>query len=480
MPAVCHSRTCHSFPAMNATSPRSPTPTHHRARAILHKYFSLRQDQADGETIDQTIRSGVALRGTNLWILMCAIFIASIGLDVNSTAVIIGAMLISPLMGPILGVGYGIGINDFDLIRRSLKNLAIAMLISLSTSTVYFSLSPLLREHSELLARTSPSIWDVLIALFGGLVGMVGATRSEKTNVIPGVAIATALMPPLCTAGYGLAHGSLAFFAGAFYLFSINCVFIAFATVVVTWTIHVKPVAHVDEVIQRRVKRFVFLAVVLTAVPSVILAYRLVTQEVFNSRAERFIKAELSLPLSVVASSHVDPRARVIEATLVGRHVGQETLDRLAHRLPEYGLPDSRLVVRHAGEERIDAVALASSLKSSIVQEIVAANEAMDREGNEKDQTIARLQRDIDSKAEKQAQLAQVARELQAQYPKIRKVLYGQAKAWDTSASTADAGSLETFVVSSAKPLPGADQQRIERWLSVRLDSQHVRVVFAS
>ncbi|MCM3011629.1 DUF389 domain-containing protein, partial [Bacillus subtilis] len=177
------------------------------------------------------------------------------------------------------GLGYGIGIYDFALIRRSLKTLAVATLISLATSALYFSLSPLTGEHSELLAHTSPSIWDVLIALFGGLVGMVGATRSEKTNVIPGVAIATALMPPLCTAGYGLAHGSLAYFAGAFYLFSINCVFIAFATVVVTWVIRAKPAARVDEAMQRRVRRFVLAAVVLTAVPSVILAYRLVTQE---------------------------------------------------------------------------------------------------------------------------------------------------------------------------------------------------------
>ncbi|WP_322084998.1 DUF389 domain-containing protein [Burkholderia sp. BCC1999] len=464
---------------MTTSASRPPARTLTRLRATFRQYFSLREGQADRETIDQDIRSGVGLRGTNLWILISAIFVASIGLDVNSTAVIIGAMLISPLMGPIMGLGYGIGIYDFALIRRSLKTLAIATLISLATSALYFSLSPLTGEHSELLARTSPSIWDVLIALFGGLVGMIGATRSEKTNVIPGVAIATALMPPLCTAGYGLAHGSLAYFAGAFYLFSINSVFIAFATLVVTWVIRAKPVAPVDETLQRRVRRVVLAAVVLTAVPSVILAYRLVTQEVFNARAEQFIKTELSLPLSVVASKRVDPRGRVIEATLVGQRVDQAKLDRLADKLPAYGLQNSRLVVQQAGDERIDTGSLASSLKASIAQDLIAANDATRTEMDAKDRTIARLQHEIDGRATQQAELSRVARELRTQYPQIREILYGATDGWDAGASTPDAEPFVTFVVSTAKPLPRADRQRIERWLSVRLDSPRVRVVTA-
>lgn len=148
------------------------------------------------------LRGDVEMRGTNLWVLMFAIFIASIGLNVNSTAVIIGAMLISPLMGPITGIGYGAGILDLRLVREGLKNLGIATLIGLLTSAAYFSIRPLRSAQSELLARTSPTIWDVLIASFGGLAGIVAATRKHKSNVIPGVAIATALMPPLCTAGF--------------------------------------------------------------------------------------------------------------------------------------------------------------------------------------------------------------------------------------------------------------------------------------
>ncbi|WP_207001692.1 DUF389 domain-containing protein [Trinickia mobilis] len=449
----------------------------HRVHAVLHRYLSLREGQADHDTIDQDLRGGIGLRGTNLWILMSAIFIASIGLDVDSTAVIIGAMLISPLMGPIMGVGYGIGIYDFVLIRRSLKNLGIATLISLATSTLYFSLSPLTGEHSELLARTSPSIWDVLIALFGGMVGMVGATRKEKTNVIPGVAIATALMPPLCTAGYGLAHGNLGYVAGAFYLFSINCVFIAFATVIVTWAIRARPHTQIDVSMQQRVRRYVLGAVVLTAVPSVFLAYRLVTQEVFHARAQVFVKSELSLPLTVVAGTRIDPAKRLIDVTLVGQRTDQRQLDALALKLPGYGLPGSRLVVRQAGDERIDTSTLESSLKASIVRELVTANDVTHRDLDAKDKTIARLQTELDRASAKRAELSQVARELHAQYPQIRKILYSDATEWDPAASAPDAGSVIVFTLSTPKPMPRADRERLERWLKVRMPSERVRLV---
>jgi uncharacterized hydrophobic protein (TIGR00271 family) len=191
-------------------------------RATLNRLFDLRHDQNDPDEIDATIRCGIRVGGTNLWILIFAILIASVGLNVNSPAVIIGAMLISPLMGPIIGLGYAAGINDSELIRRAFRSLTIFVLISLATSTAYFLITPLSQPQSELLARTTPTLWDVLIAFFGGAAGIVALTRKEISNVFPGVAIATALMPPLCTAGYGLANGNLAYFAGAFYLFAIN------------------------------------------------------------------------------------------------------------------------------------------------------------------------------------------------------------------------------------------------------------------
>ena len=195
-------------------------------KSFLREYLDLRKDKDNElETID-SIRKGVEFKGANLWILIFAIFMASLGLNVNSTAVIIGAMLISPLMGPIMGVGLSVGMNDFELMKRSLKSFLITTAFSVTTATVYFLFTPIAEAQSELLARTSPTIYDVFIALFGGLAGVVALSTKEKGNVIPGVAIATALMPPLCTAGYGLASGNLIYFLGAFYLYFINSVFI--------------------------------------------------------------------------------------------------------------------------------------------------------------------------------------------------------------------------------------------------------------
>ena len=195
--------------------------------------FDVRQDKEDELETIESIKKGIEFKGTNLWVLIFATFVASLGLNTNSTAVIIGAMLISPLMGPIMGFGLGLGISDFGLIKRAFRNFVTAILFSVITSTVFFLISPISEAQSELLARTQPTVYDVLIAFFGGLAGIVASSTKSKGNVIPGVAIATALMPPLCTAGFGLATGNLYYFFGAFYLFFINTVFISLSTYLV-------------------------------------------------------------------------------------------------------------------------------------------------------------------------------------------------------------------------------------------------------
>lgn len=196
----------------------------------IFDFINLHNGEEEKNKVLENVTANISFRGSNLWILACAIIIASIGLNVNSTAVIIGAMLISPLMGPIVGAGSAFGTYDFALLRKSMKNLLISTVVSLFVSAFYFYLSPFKDVQSELSARTSPNIYDVLIAFFGGLVGVIAITRVEKGNPILGVAIATALMPPLCTAGYGLATFNLSYFAGAFYLYTINCFFICIAT----------------------------------------------------------------------------------------------------------------------------------------------------------------------------------------------------------------------------------------------------------
>ena len=241
-------------------------------RRFLRDRFDLGEDSALQDEVVDNICRGVDFRGTNLWVLIFATFVASLGLNVNSTAVIIGAMLISPLMGPIMGMGLSVGINDFDLLKRSVRNFGFMVLVSILTSTLYFVVSPLSGAQSELLARTVPTTYDVLIAFFGGLAGIVAQSRRDRTStVIPGVAIATALMPPLCTAGYGLATLQLNYFLGAFYLFFINTVFIAIATFVVVRFLKYRKKEFLDKGREARVRRSMLLIVLVTIVPSVVI-----------------------------------------------------------------------------------------------------------------------------------------------------------------------------------------------------------------
>lgn len=381
--------------------------------------FDLRHDQADNIEIDQTFRSGVEFRGTNLWVLIFAIFIASIGLNVNSTAVVIGAMLISPLMGPIMALGYGAGINDSALMRSSLFNLTLAALISLLASTAYFLVTPLTEAHSELLARTTPSIWDVLIALFGGLAGVIGTTRQVKSNLIPGVAIATALMPPLCTAGYGLAIGNMEYFFGAFYLFAINCVFIAIATLVMVRVMRLPSLTILQDRALVKHRTVVGLVVLLTLVPSVFLAINLVHREWFDSNAARFVKQTLrTRPNLLVVSQEPDFKAKQLQVNLVGDRLPEAEIKALEQRLPEFGLQDVKLTLVQSGQAMPDL----NIVKRDLLNEFVKTNrtDIADRETR-----ISALQEQVQALqkvASSQLPLQAMYREIQAQFPDALKL----------------------------------------------------------
>ncbi|MGI4843453.1 MAG: DUF389 domain-containing protein [Janthinobacterium lividum] len=438
----------------------------------LSDRFSLLHDKADDDVIDASLRAGVELRGATPWILMFAILVASIGLNINSPAVIIGAMLISPLMGPIVGIGYGIGIFDFPLIRRSLLNLAIAAAISLATSTLYFLLTPLDEAQSELLARTTPTLWDVLIALAGGLAGIIGMTRREKSNVIPGVAIATALMPPLCTAGYGLANGNWAVFGGAFYLFSINCVFIAVSTVVVIEYLRLPNKKFVDERVERRVKRTLLTVVLLTALPSIYLAIQLVDNEVFGHRARQFVRQEFGGGVTHVVDTQLSPLQRRIELTLIGPRMPAAAIAAIEKRLPQAGLDGASLVVHQAEDSRVDV----GVLKADILAEIYRDTQQGLRE---RDATIAGLreqlaQRDARRDAWRET-AADVAAEFVAQYPVCADAMMGIALR--PAANGAPAAELPTMSARCTRTLAPADVKRAEAWLAARTKSAEARLV---
>ena len=314
-------------------------------KSFLREYLDLRKDKDNElETID-SIRKGVEFKGANLWILIFAIFMASLGLNVNSTAVIIGAMLISPLMGPIMGVGLSVGMNDFELMKRSLKSFLITTAFSVTTATVYFLFTPIAEAQSELLARTSPTIYDVFIALFGGLAGVVALSTKEKGNVIPGVAIATALMPPLCTAGYGLASGNLIYFLGAFYLYFINSVFISLATFLGVRVMHFQRKEFVDKNREKTVRKYIILIVIITMCPAVYLTFGIIKSTFYETAANHFINTELNFENTQVLDKKVSYEHREIRVVLIGPEVPEASIELARSKMERYKLEETKLIV---------------------------------------------------------------------------------------------------------------------------------------
>jgi uncharacterized hydrophobic protein (TIGR00271 family) len=442
-----------------------------RTLAWLAAALDLTADQADGVAIDAAMRSGALFRGTNLWLLVFATLIASIGLNVNSAAVIIGAMLISPLMGPIMAVGYGAAVNDFPLIRTAARQLALAVAFSLVASTAYFLVTPLSEARSEILARTSPTIWDVAIALFGGFAGMVGATRREKSNVIPGVAIATALMPPLCTAGHGLATGQLRFVFGAFYLFSINSVFIATATLVMARVMALPEVTAVDEGSQATTRRGIGLVVLLTGIPSVWLAADLVRQELYLSRAESFLQAAFPVGAGpVVVAKEVDPTEKLLRITLVGDEVDDAHREALESSLAAAGLPGTRIEIAQARRGEVDVASLRAQVADDLRQNTLVA---LDQKSKDIEALRLKLAEAETLAHAADDELEAVVAELRATVPAATSVAIGRGLA-----ATGD-DRAPTLVVALGLPEPLDDEarERLVAWLRVRTRVDRVDLV---
>lgn len=434
----------------------------------IWRLFSLHRDQADNEVIDAAIRGNSRVAGTNLWVLMFAIVIASVGLNVNSTAVIIGAMLISPLMGPIIAIGYGAGVHDYALIRQSFRNLALFVSISLLASTTYFLLTPLTEAHSELLARTSPTLWDVLIAFFGGAAGMVGLTRREKSTLIPGVAIATALMPPLCTAGYGIATGQPAFFLGAFHLFLINGVFIALASLAIVRILRLPRHAMPDEGARLRGRLIIALAVAGTLVPAIYLAYQLVHEEIFSANATRFVRATFQKHEDLTLLHHdIDAKARTITLTVIGKDADMPTADSWHEELAAMGLPNATLKIRHPSENRVNV----SGLKQELTREILHSTALTTQQNTAR---LAELEARLGLQKANAIELGAVEREIQAQMPALRKVLVTTSP----SGATDDKGRQTVLVaIEPAGRLAPSEHDRLVRWLKVRMPDADIRLV---
>lgn len=431
---------------------------------FLQDKFDLHEDKGTQSEVVQSISRSVEFKGTNLWILIFATFVASLGLNVNSTAVIIGAMLISPLMGPIMGIGLSLGINDFELMKRSLRNFGFMVAVSIITSTVYFYVSPLSYAQSELLARTSPTVYDVLIAFFGGLAGIVAQSRKDRTSiVIPGVAIATALMPPLCTAGFGIANGQWNFFLGGAYLFFINTVFIALATYIIVRALKYDKKEFLDKSRERRVKNYMTAIIVVTVVPSLILSYRIVDSSIFDNNADRFVASAFNfrdtqvLDVKKNYSSHKDNSITVM---LVGEPLSQDLLDNLSAQMPSFGLSDTELIVRQSdGTQRLDM----HSLQSSYMQLL-----------EEKDRKIAELENTVERLGPDTLPLVAISMEASSVVDNLREISIARQFVRDMSGEKTD--TLVVCIITPENPERQVDTVRLIQWLKARTGYGNVRI----
>ena len=438
---------------------------------IAKRFFNALPDKTDETAIVEQISDGVTFRGANLWVLIFAIFIACLGLNLNSTAVIIGAMLISPLMGPIIGMGLAVGRADLELLKRSLTNYGVSTVISVLTAALYFQLTPLTEAQSELLARTSPTLYDVLIALFGGAAGILAISTGGKGNVIPGVAIATALMPPLCTAGYGLAMGEWSFFFGACYLFFINTVFIALATYVGVRLLQFKPKQFVDKARLAVVNRYIAVIVVVTMLPAVYMTTQIIRQSVFENHVKQFVKQELNHPGTRILSEQADREMKTLDVVALGAALPNEMIEAARQRLADYQLADYQLNVIQGAQS--DSLLLArnnagtqQSLSGQDQQHLVLQTER-----------VAQLERETADYRRLDALAREIAGEVKAVCPKVESI--GLSKITETPVDSGAVRSYVLAVANSRTPLPATDRDRLAQWLKVRTQADSLRLVTA-
>ena len=440
-------------------------------KAFFARIFDVRQEKEDEQETIDSIKKGVEFKGTNLWVLIFATFIASLGLNTNSTAVIIGAMLISPLMGPIMGFGLGLGISDFELIKRSFRNFAIATVFSVITSSIYFLISPISEAQSELLARTQPTLYDVLIAFFGGLAGIVASSTKSKGNVIPGVAIATALMPPLCTAGFGLATGNLYYFFGAFYLFFINSVFISLATYLVVRVLKYPKKVFLDKDHEKRVTRYVGIIVIFTIVPSLFLSYRLVKTTYFNQQVLNYVNTELAFPNTQILSKTITNTSdkKEIKVVLIGDNVSDSTIESARNRLPNYGLKDVSLVVQQGFSEQETDI---NKLKSLLMQDLYKNSEQVLRT---QAMQIDSLQRELKSYHDDQLLAEQIKPEVKVLFPFVREISCTHTCLIPVDSDTQK--PIMLIYVKSSEKISAENKRKLTEWLSARTQVKTIKLL---
>jgi uncharacterized hydrophobic protein (TIGR00271 family) len=422
------------------------------------RFINLNQGEADQKKVLENVKSNISFSGSNLWILACAIVVASVGLNVNSTAVIIGAMLISPLMGPIVGAGFGLGIYDFNLLKKSLKNLLVATIVGLFVSTIYFYISPFKETQPELLSRTAPNFYDIIIAFSGGLVGAIAITRVEKGNPIPGVAIATALMPPLCTAGYGLAVGSYRFFFGAFYLYSINCVFICISTFFIVKFLKYRTKKQVTETNQTKVKYIISTLITVLILPSIYFAYQLFEEKKYQHSVDVFMEKEFSNKGIAILykKTKFTQNPKKLELGFLTKKFTDKEIKALNLKLKLYEINNTKLVIMQD----------TTDLKSDILNEIKYNKSVL----SEKDVAILNLKKQItDNHYNNKSLLA----EIKILFPNIENIAIANLS---FNEDTDSLKIIPVLVYKSKKILEKETEKKLTSWLQQRLSKKEIQI----
>ena len=455
-----------------------------RSFVLLIKYLKDVVNIRDGIDVEgsiDSIQKDIDFKGVNIWILGASIAIASIGLNVNSTAVIIGAMLISPLMGPIVGVGLAIGINNLNMLKRSLKSLGTAVFISVVVSTVYFLLTPFGEVQSELIARTRPTLLDVLIAVFGGVALIVARTKKGTiASTIYGVAIATALMPPLCTAGYGLANGNWSFFFGAFYLFIINSVFIILATWLIVKYLRFPLTSYIDKAKQKKVTRYIWIFTVIIILPSSFTFWRSIQESIFRSNAENFIIQNFEFEESEVIDKKINYTTEegnpLIEVYLIGKPISGETKKMLNKKMLGYNLENTELKIYQSEDNTHEITSrLTSEVKSGIIEELYKKNQETIED---KDEKIKFLENEINKMGLNNIPFKSLSKEVKMQYEDVIGMEVGK------TVYTNFSNKQDTSTTILVKWNPNIDSETrqakknsLQKWLRVRLDDEKLKVV---
>lgn len=436
---------------------------------VVKGYFNAFPEKDCEDEVVAQISDGVDFHGATLWVLIFAIFIASLGLNVNSTAVIIGAMLISPLMGPIIGMGLAVGIADLKLFKRALTNYLITTVISVVTATIYFTISPITEAQSELLARTSPTLYDVLIALFGGAAGILAISTKSKNNVIPGVAIATALMPPLCTAGYGFAMGNTSYFFGAFYLYFINTVFIAFTTCIGVRLLHFHRKKFVDREKMKRVNYYIISIVIITMLPASYMTWNIIKQSVTENNVEKFVRDELNNNGTYIVSYEYDSKTKTLNVVAIGKPISVGAMAKAQKSMADYKLGDYTLkVIQGASSDSLLAIqrnkkgwAVTGEGNSSKWQEQAYQNVA--------------LQKQLAAYTRYPVLANDMKRELKVVCPAAKSLVLSQSS--ECFLDTALTKGYVMAVVKTNNTLAKDDRQQLYEWLKARVKTDSLELI---